>query len=145
MRKPTLYVSLHGPVLVPSLDGQDVFLGKKIAPYAKPFMHWAKEHFNVKWLSDTGVRDAVYTASRLSLPSDAVPVATYIDTKIEALDPRENFYWLDGALIPSEVAWLTENRCHNRLLQVDPTTGVTPEHKEHLAKQIIARRTYPHG
>lgn len=145
MTKPVLYVSLHGPVLVPALDGQDVFLRKKIAPYAKPFMHWAKEHFDVRWLSDTGARDASYTAARLSLPSDAVPIAAYEDSKIEALNPRENFYWLDGALIPSEVAWLAENRCHDRLLQVDPFTGVTPEHKEELAKKIMARRRYPHG
>jgi hypothetical protein len=139
MAKPVLYVSLHGPILVPALDEQDVFLGKKIAPYAKPFLHWAKEHFDVRWLSETGARDAIYTASRLSLPADAIPVATFEDSKVENMSPRENFYWIDGALIPSEAAWLHEHRCEDRLLQVDPYTGVTPAHKEKLQQKLMRR------
>lgn len=144
MTKPILYVALHGPILVPSLDEQDAFLRKKIAPYAKPFMHWAKEHFDVRWLSETGARDAVYTASRLALPADAVPVTPFQDSKVERISPRENFYWIDGALIPSEASWLAEHGCHDRLLQVDPLVGVTPAHKEHL-QQKISRRPHGHG
>ena len=137
--KPILYVSLHGPVLVPSLDNQDVFLRKKISDYAKPFMHWAKEHFMVRWLSDTGPREAFYTARRLALPEDAVAVASYEDSKAEAINPRENFYWIDGALIPSEAAWLREHRHEGRFIQVDPLVGVTTQHKD-LLQQKIPRR-----
>lgn len=145
MKKTVLYVGLHGPVLVPALDDQDVFLGKKIAPYAKPFLHWAKEHFDVRWLSETGARDAIYTANRLSLPADAIPVAAFEDSKIEHMSPHEDFYWVDGALIPSEAAWLAEHRFQDRLLQVDPYTGVTPAHKEQLQQKMMTRRRYTHG
>lgn len=140
MNKPVLYVSLHGPVLVPSLDDQDVFLGKKIVPYAKPFLHWAKDHFEVRWLSETGPRDAFYTASRLALPADAIPVASFQDSKVEHMAPHENFYWIDGALIPAEYMWLKEHRAEHRLLQVDPHTGVTPEHKDALQQKLKPRR-----
>lgn len=145
MKKPVLYVSLHGPILVPALDGQDVFLGKKITPYAKPFLHWAKEHFDVRWLSETGARDAVYAANRLSLPADAIPVATFEDSKVEAISPHEDFYWVDGALIPAEASWLAEHRHQDRLLQVDPYAGVTQAHKDALQQKLMMRRKYTHG
>lgn len=139
MKKPVLYVGLHGPILVPSLDEQDSFLMKKIADYAKPFLHWAKERFDVRWLSDTGAREAFYTAQRLSLPDSAVPVVSYEDSKVEAINPREDFYWIDGALIPSEVAWLRQHQHEGRFIQVDPLIGVTQKHKD-LLQQKIPRR-----
>lgn len=139
MTKPVLYVGLHGPILVPSLDEQDSFLMKKIADYAKPFLHWAKEHFDVRWLSDTGARDAFYTARRLSLADHTIPVASYDDSKVAAIDPREDFYWIDGALIPSEAAWLQQHRHETRFLQVDPRIGVTTQHKD-LLQQKLTRR-----
>lgn len=139
MKKTVLYVSLHGPILVPSLDEQDNFLLKKISDYAKPFMHWAKEHFDVRWLSDTGARDAIYTARRLSLPDHTVPVASYEDSKVEAISPHEDFYWIDGALIPSEAAWLRQHQHEGRFIQVDPLIGVTSKHKDLLQTKIPRR------
>jgi hypothetical protein len=136
MSKPILYVGLHGPILVPSLDHQDVFLQKRITEYAKPFLHWAKDHFEVRWLSETGARDAVYTARRLSLPEDAISIASFEDSKHEALHPRENFYWLDSELIPAEVSWLREHQHEHRFIPVDPHVGVTVQHKQILEAKV---------
>jgi hypothetical protein len=134
--KPILYVGLDGPILIPSLDHQDVFLQRGVADYAKPFMHWAKEHFDVRWLAESGPRDAFYTARRLSLPDDAVAPASFELSKTEAINPKENFYWIDGALIPEEVAWLRHHGHEARFVHVDPHVGVTPAHKELLSQKL---------
>lgn len=136
MSKPVLYVGLDGPILIPSHDRQDVFLQRGIADYAKPFMHWAKEHFDVRWLADSGPRDAFYTARRLSLPDDAVSAASFSLNKTDAINPRDDFYWLDGALIPDEVTWLQRHGHEGRFIQVDSRVGVTPAHKELLSKKL---------
>jgi hypothetical protein len=136
MSKPVLYVGLVGPVLIPSHDDQDHHLRKGIAAYAKPFMHWAKEHFDVRWLSESGPRDAFYTARRLSLPADAVSAASFQLSRIEAINPKEDFYWVDGALIPSEAAWLYEHGHSHRFVNVDSHVGVTPEHKQILQQKL---------
>jgi hypothetical protein len=134
--KPTLYVGLHGPILVPSLEHQDVFLQKGFADYAKPFMHWAKEHFAVRWLAESGPREAFYTARRLSLPDDAVAAVSFELNKTEAINPKENFYWIDGALIPEEVEWLRRHGHEARFVQVDARVGVTSAHKELLSRKL---------
>ncbi|MBA2706291.1 MAG: hypothetical protein H0U59_00620 [Gemmatimonadaceae bacterium] len=139
MIKPVLYVGLDGPILVPSAEQHDAFLMRKITDYAKPFMHWAKEHFDVRWLAETGARDALYTARRLSLPEDAVSVASFESSKAEALNPKEDFYWIDGPLIPSEVAWLRHHQHEGRFIHVDPRVGVTSAHRD-LLQQKMTRR-----
>lgn len=136
MSKPVLYVGLHGPILIPDIDHQDNFLLKKITDYAKPFMHWAKDNFDVRWLSEHGPREAFYTARRLSLPEDAVSTASFIDSKAEAIRPKEDFYWIDGALIPGEVAWLRRHGHENRFITVDSRIGVTPAHREMLQQKL---------
>lgn len=136
MKKPILYVGLDGPILIPSLDHQDAFLQRGISSYAKPFMHWAKEHFDVHWLAETGPRDAFYTSRRLSLPDDAVSPASFQLSKIEALDPQADFYWIDGPLLPSELAWLQQHQREDRFIHVDPSIGVTPAHKDVLQKKL---------
>lgn len=136
MTKPILYVSLDGPILIPSLDHQDVFLQRGVADFAKTFMHWAKEHFDVRWLAETGPRDAFYTARRLSLPDDAVSAASFDASKTEAINPRENFFWIDGSLTPPEMAWLRAHGLEHRFVHVDPHVGVTPAHKEQLSQKL---------
>ena len=136
VNKPVLYVGLDGPILIPSLDHQDVFLQRGVADYAKSFMHWAKEHFDVRWLAESGPRDAFYTARRLSLPDDAVAAASFQLSKTEAINPKENFYWIDGALIPSEVAWLQTHGHEHRFVHVDSRVGVTPAHTEQLSAKL---------
>lgn len=136
--KPTLFIGLEGPILIPSAH-PDSALGLGIASYAKPFLHWAVQHFNVRWLTDRSPRDAIYVANLLSLPDERIAVAGFGDLKTEALQPRENFYWVDSELIPGEVSWLAQHGLSHRLLQADPVRGVTPELKDKL-EALIRRR-----
>ena len=133
-RKPKLFIGLDGPVLVPATNSheRDEYLGAAVAPYAKAFMHWATQHFDVHWLSDRGAGPAVYVANLLSLPADKVRVAGYVDSKVEALSPHKDFFWVDAELIPHEVSWLAQHGHVDRLITVDPLTGVSTDAKEAL-------------
>lgn len=140
--KPKLFVSLDGPILVPAsgpLD-RDEYLGAAIAPYAKAFMHWATQHFDVHWLSDNGAAPAIYTAKQLSLPDDAVHVAGYTDSKVEAISPHKDFFWVDSELIPGEVSWLAQHGHMDRLIPVDSLTGVSMDAKKALETRIAKHR-----
>lgn len=136
-KKPVLYVGLHGPILIHDENKDpDPFLNRSFADYARPFLNWALQHFDVRWLSENGPREAFYTARRLSLPDHAIPVASFQDSKIEAMDPKEHAFWIDAELIPSEVAWLAHHRAEDHFLQVDPQVGVQPKHKEQLQQKL---------
>ena len=137
MTKPTLYIGLDGPVLVPS-EHPDIFLKMGLGSYAKPFMHWAKGHFDVRYLTDRSPGEAFHASSLMALPEDAVPVHGFEVSKTEVLEHQSHpdFYWLDAELIPKEVAWLAEHGHVNRFLSVDPMVGVQPEHKAVLEKLI---------
>ena len=140
--KPKLFIGLDGPVLVPSTNthDRDEYLGAAVAPYAKAFLHWATQHFDVRWLSDRGAGPAVYTASLLSLPPDKVHVAGFVDSKVEALAPHKDFYWVDSELIPHEVSWLAQHGHVDRLLTVDPVTGVSTDTKKALEMRLSNHR-----
>ena len=140
--KPVLFVGLDGPVLVPSTgpSDRDEYLGASVASYAKPFLHWATQHFDVRWLSDRGAPPAAYVTGLLSLPSDKIHIAGYTDSKVDALAPHQNFYWVDSELIPHEVAWLTQNGHMERLVPVDPQIGVSPDTKKVLEARAFGRR-----
>jgi hypothetical protein len=138
-KKPVLFLGLDGPVLIPPHNShdRDEYLGAAVAPYAKAFLHWATQHFDVRWLSDRGVGPAVYVSSLLSLPSDKVHVAGFIDSKVEAIEPHKNFYWVDTDLIPHEISWLAQHgHGEKHLIPVDPMTGVTPDTKQMLEHRI---------
>lgn len=142
IKKPKLFIGLDGPVLVPASNPheRDEFLGAAIAPFAKPFLHWATQHFDVRWLSDKGVGPASYVASMLSLPSDKIHIAGYTDSKVEALSPHKDFYWVDSELIPSEVSWLAQHGHVDRLISVDPFTGVSTDVKKALEARVVNHR-----
>lgn len=133
MSKPVLFIGIDGPALVPGQDPEP-YLRAEIAPYVKPFVHWAKQHFDVRWVTDRSPRDAFYLNDKLGLPKDAVPVQTFDVSKIEVLAPHKKFYWLDSELIPHEVDWLAKRGHVQNFLPVDPQKGVTPEHKRQLEK-----------
>ena len=137
-KKPILFLGLDGPVLVPATNSheRDEYLGAAVAPYAKAFLHWATQHFDVRWLSDRGGPSAVYTSRLLSLPDDAVRVAGYGDSKIDAVSPHKNFYWVDSELIPHEVSWLAQHGHVDRLFSVDPHTGVSTDVKHALETKL---------
>lgn len=140
--KPKLFVSLDGPILVPAEghSDRDDFLGAAIAPYAKSFLHWATNHFDVHWLSDKGAAPAVYIAQKLGLPADKVRIAGYRDSKVEALSGHKNFYWVDSELIPNEVSWLAQHGHVDRLISVDPFNGVSTDTKKALEAHAVKPR-----
>lgn len=140
--RPKLFLGLDGPVLVPATNphDRDEYLGAAIAPYAKPFVHWAAQHFDVHWLTDRGAAPAVYVAKLLSLPPDKVHVAGFTDSKVEALAPHKDFYWVDSELIPHEVSWLAQHGHVDRLIQVDSLTGVSTDEKKALEARVGKHR-----
>jgi len=140
--KPKLFIGLDGPVLVPSTDAhaRDEYLGASVAPYARAFLHWATQHFDVRWLSDRGAGPAVYVSSLLSLPADKVHIAGFLDSKVEALAPHKDFYWVDSELIPHEVSWLAQHGHVDRLLTVDPDVGVSTDTKKALEMRLSNHR-----
>jgi len=129
--KPKLYVALEGPILLPGTP--DSGFKPAVASYAKSFLHWAKDRFNVVILTDSALREGLRVISEMGL---ALPVRGYVDSKTEALDPQEHYFWVDAELIPSEVAFLAQHGHHPRFLQVDSTKGVTPEIKTKLEGYI---------
>lgn len=140
--KPKLFIGLDGPVLVPATSAheRDEFLGAAVAPFAKSFLHWATQYFDVRWLSERGIGPATYVSSLLSLPSDKIRVAGYVDSKIEALSPHKDFYWVDSELIPHEVSWLAQHGHVDRLISVDPVIGVSTDVKKALEARVAPKR-----
>jgi hypothetical protein len=138
-KRPLLFVGLDGPVLIPATSShdRDEYLGAAVAPYAKSFLHWAAQPFDVHWLSDRGAGPAAYVSSLLSLPQDKVHVAGFVDSKVEALAPHKDFYWVDSELIPHEVSWLAQHGHTARMLPVNPFTGVSVEDKARLEAQVL--------
>jgi hypothetical protein len=139
--KPKLFLALDGPVLIPSsLHDRDAYLGSAVAPYAKAFLHWATQHFDVRWLSERGPAHAAYVANLLSLPADRIPFAGYLDSKVEAISPHKDFYWVDSELIPHEVSWLAQHGHVDRLITVDPSVGVSTDVKKALEARAMYQR-----
>lgn len=136
--KPTLFVALEGPVLT-SHGHVDSTVGQPVAPYAKEFLGWAKNHFNVCLLTDRALRDALRVADHLGVPSDSFSVKGYLDSKVEAVGHHHDFYWLDSDLIPDEINWLAQHGKSDRFMPVVPTQGVTPAHKKHLESTLKRR------
>ena len=137
--KPTLYVGLHGPLLVPSATPHE-YLGAGIADYARPFLAWAKDRFDVQVLTDRSPRGVYLLTDELGLPQDEVRPRGFEASKTEVMRPGDDFYWVDAALIPSEVGWLAQHDQVHRFLAVDPEVGVTPRHRESLAPALRGRR-----
>jgi hypothetical protein len=131
MRKPTLYVALEGPLLVPSNRPHE-YLGAGVADYAKNFLNWAKDRFQVQVFTDKSPRHVFVLADHLGLPGDAIAPRGYEAAKTDVMQPTDDFYWVDSELIPSEIAWLAKHNNYTRFLSVDPTVGVTPRHKDAL-------------
>jgi hypothetical protein len=136
--KPVLFIEADGPLLIPTkLDEPSILPDAVVAPYAKTFLHWAKEHFDVRCLTDRHPVDMVRVLDKLSLPGDAVSVVPYGDSKIPLVALHKNqFYWVDSQLIPSEVSWLAEHGPSARWFFFDPRSGVRPEHKQLLEQKI---------
>lgn len=131
MSKPKLYLAVSGPLLIPS-QSPDPYLGTGIAEYARPFLAWAHERFDVHLLTDDHPRHVHYLTQKLGFPGDALPPHTFDLNKADVINPHDDFYWVDSELIPGEVAWLAKHGHYDRFLSVDPTVGITHEHKKKL-------------
>lgn len=136
--KPTLYVAIDGPLVTYGGSHTDEN-GQSLAPYAKSFVHWAKNHFNLCLITERALRDAVHISDKLELPRDAAAVRGYVDSKLSAVQGPRDFYWVDSDLIPEEINWLAQHGKSDRFLPVVPTQGVTPEHKKYLESKITRR------
>jgi len=132
MNKPTLFINMDGPLLVPGPG--DHALNADVTPYAKSFLNWAMQHFDTRLLTDRSPRDGFHLVDKLALPADKFPVQTFDTSKIEVIGrhPDKNFYWLDAELIPGEISWLTQHGHLHKFVSVDPMTGITSEHKNVL-------------
>jgi len=134
-KRQTLVIAVDGPILV--LSGEvDPHLHVAVAKYASGFLMWATEHFDVVLLSDRPFRDTQYLLSKLGLPVGRFAVRSFVDSKTEALNATTRPYWVDGDLIPSEVAWIAQHGWLDRFFQVDPVKGVTPELKARIERQL---------
>lgn len=134
MAKPTLYVELDGPLVVPAAEHADPFLNGALAPYAKPFMRWASQHFDLVCMTDRDMLRARHALRELGMES--IPVLGYDNAKIHHIDPKSNFHWVDSALVPSELNWIAEHRVEHRVQTVHPEEGVTEDVKSHLEKVL---------
>lgn len=141
MSRPTLYIGLHGPLLVPAAKPNE-YLGAGIADYAKPFLTWAKDRFDIQVLTDENLRHVHHLTEHLGLPADKINPRGFETSKVEVMQPGTDFYWVDAALIPGELSWLTEHGHYDRFLAVDPTVGVTPRHKDVLEGLTRNRRNH---
>lgn len=139
MTKPTLYLELDGPVIIPDEHG-DPILNGKLAPYAKPFLHWASHNFHVQLLTENDVARAIQAFRLAGLPHDAMPIRGYDGAKTDFMDPTKHFYWVDSILTPNEVAWLTQHNLHHRCITVDPEVGLEESHKKHLESTLHEHR-----
>jgi hypothetical protein len=134
MKKPILFISMEA-LLVPG-ETVEPILRAEIAPFAKAFMHWATQHFQVQLLTERNPREAFHLIDVLGLPEDSVPVKTFLDSKTEAMSHKDNFYWIDSILIPAEVTWLSQHNLTARFKSVEPENGITIEHKNWLTSKL---------
>ena len=134
--KPTLYLGLDGPVLVPHDHNDTVLPGVKVVDYAEAFINWAAEHFKVVFLTDRFAHEAFAVSNKIGLPKDKVSVMGFDHNRTDRLPTDKHFAWVDGELLPGEVRWLGEHNLHDRFIQVDSSEGVTEEHKKSLEKLL---------
>jgi len=135
MKKPTLYLSLDA-VLIPTSDTDLSFNGRAPSAYTRAFVHWALEKFHVVWLTDESPQLAFRLNELLGVPSHSIPVATFSVSKTDVFNLKTEFYLIDDALIPGEIAWLAQHGRGNCVVATHPRDGVTPETKRQLEARI---------
>jgi hypothetical protein len=114
-------------------------LGYSISSYAKPFMHWCASNARTVLLTDDPLPHALLLLRHLGVEG-AVPVRAFESSKAEIFNPHEDFYLVDDALIPSEVSWFAEHGLGDRVISVNPATGVAPQTKQRLEARLHERR-----
>lgn len=128
--RPVVYVTSDA-LLVPSSE-PDHLLDAGIAPYGPAFMTWCCSVYNTVLLTDLPMAYVRRLLHALKIDKMNIVVKPFSTSKVSALNPRENYYLIDDALIPSEVSWFLEHGFQDRLIGVDPHTGVSPATRQTL-------------
>lgn len=118
MPKPILYLDVVGTLLVEK--GSRL----QLAAFAKAFVHEAREHFELRFLTTLEEHNALAVAKALETEIRYVPFRHAIG-KAAAIDFKSEFWWVDDDPSPNDLLRLSDQRCSDRLLVVNRRDGVT--------------------
>jgi hypothetical protein len=139
--KTKLYLDLDGVML--RRTGQ----GFQVANHALPFLRFAIDHFDVRWLSarsHEGDTTEVERAFRHALPNptaskqdrdaltkivSSIPTAAWGETKSDAFTPGVSFIWVDDNPDTRALKWLKQRGLSDRLV-----VAVTDQVPDDLAR-----------
>lgn len=124
MKKQKLYIDIDGVLLGERADDASVCL----APGARDFLGYVLEHFDCYWLTTRANHGDSATALEALRPfagkefmalAGKVKPTLWRTLKTEAINFRDDFYWLDDQLLWSEREILEACGCLNRWIRVD--------------------------
>jgi hypothetical protein len=125
---PTLFMDIDGVFLRRRSSG--IFDGFEVAPNCLEFLEWATARFRCRWLSArfrVGWPDKSRRAFRLAgaplhdprwAVLDRIEPAAWRVRKIEVIDPRANFWWVDDDPTEQDRAWLVAHGRQDRLIVI---------------------------
>lgn len=118
MPKPILYLDIVGTLLVER--GSRL----QLAAYAKTFVHEAREHFELRFLTSLEEHNALAVARAVDTDIAYISFPRAIG-KASAIDFKRIFWWVDDDPTPNDLLRLSDERCSDRLLMVNRRDGVT--------------------
>jgi hypothetical protein len=116
-----------------------------VAPHCLEFLEFATGRFDCRWLSSR-CRQGFLDGSRRAFRAAGAPLddprwtvldlikpAAWSASKVEAIDPNSDFWWVDDAPTEAERHWLRHHRCEKRLVETN---------LERDANALIRARTF---
>jgi hypothetical protein len=125
---PFLFLDIDGVLLRRRHAG--LFDGFEIAPGCREFLEWATMRFQCRWLSArcrAGWPDGSRRAFRLAGADlddprwtvlDLIEPAAWRVSKMEAIDPSADFWWLDDDPTECDREWFRFHCREDRLIQI---------------------------